>query len=125
MLGCSPKIKYIPTIHYEKEYLVDTIINHIIEKEYISIITEDTSSQLSNSYSNSICSISNGKLHHSLYSKDTIIPFKIVYKNYKIIDSIPFPVEVIKYQTKTNPITLYIIIGLLVIVLFLVIRYVR
>lgn len=122
VVGCKSKVVYVPTIHYEKEILVDTIIDYQIKKEYISIITDDTTSSLINSYSYSTCSLSNGKLIHTLGTKDTVLPIEVVYRNYIKIDSIPYPVEIIKVETRTNPISLYIIIG---IIIFLVIRYVR
>ena len=69
LIGCT-KTVYVPTTHrveIEKTVEIrDTVINYKLEYKRDTITTQDSVSFLSNDYSYSWASLSNGKLTHSL-----------------------------------------------------------
>lgn len=97
VFGCTRKV-YIPVEHktIETMTLHDTIVEVRLDIIHDSIITPDTINYLENKYAGSWAKWVDGKLHHSLTSKDVELPIKVQYidREKRIEIPKPYPVEV-------------------------------
>lgn len=99
--ACGRKI-YIPV---EKTVTVtetvrDTVVQVQLEKEYMKVITPDTTSTVETKYARSTATYhgQSGLLEHDIENKQDSIPVKVVYKDREVIKEVPapYPVEVEK-----------------------------
>ena len=86
--ACSRKI-YIPV---EKTVTVtetvrDTVVQVQLEKEYVKVITPDTTSTVETKYARSTATYhgESGLLEHDIENKQDSIPVKVVYKDREVI----------------------------------------
>lgn len=100
IVGCKSKIQYVPIEKVHKVIIRDTIRDTIVQVKLVPYFTEnktkDKKSSLENKYAFSNAFWDGELLHHTLGIKDIDIPVKIQWRDreIKIIDSIPYPVEV-------------------------------
>ena len=94
--SCSRKI-YIPV---EKTVTVtetvrDTVVQVQLEKEYVKVITPDTTSTVETKYARSTATYhgESGLLEHDIENKQDSIPVKVVYKEKEVVKEVPVEVE--------------------------------
>ncbi len=101
--GCTPQEKvntvYVPVIRTVNVETVihDTVIQAPLEQSHQERVTNDTTSTLSNKYSTSTATVSDGVLAHTLDTRpDAVVDVPVQYVDRIItkVDSVSYPVEV-------------------------------
>ena len=82
------------------ETVRDTVVQVQLEKEYVKVITPDTTSTVETKYARSTATYhgESGLLEHDIENKQDSIPVKVVYKEKEVVKEVPapYPVEVEK-----------------------------